>query len=1189
MSKGKYDKISNYNLSYENFLEAIAEFEGFITGISNNDIFLFISDAEDYNKINTAIESTRDKELDFFVKNIAARILDRTTGTYFFNDMFNGNVQDTYFKLIAGNTSPKNKLVNLLTQRVHDSFDSIFGQSTGMGKYLHIIGPNGDNNVVTSTANNAFQNCVPIIGDDTTSLNMSNTIKYYDVSDLQKNSQLDAAGTPVYNDVDGVSTPKEYYSGATYDGTPKQPEINKNRIGDRFNRPNLCGLVFRHPKASWSARNKSHLPIFFNAINAIEMSRCVPYIDIRIVTRKYGESDDDIGDLSQVKFMRFIKKKGGKFDLDDDIGFGDYSPVNNSESAAEEKVNNLKLDYSYMDIFTTPQTFSNANINKESGNMFAKNGNINDPILEPISPFLTLKSLNVNITGAGFGLMASKRGSLSFKLHDRSRLTDLAPLLSTTQFATTKIIIEYGWNHPEGGVNSDNVIGKYLDALKERSVFQVVGSDFKFSEGNTIDIDVDLTAYGFRQTERVHCGMGPEVPLNVLEDFIEKATSDAIKSLKKKNGEVNNQAPEIRQKIKTNSRSARSLSAAISWSAYEEIAGSIKNKDKDNVLLEKLKTILIPNKNASTEDSINDLSGVIAAELEVKNAISRVFGKLNDINNTTPKTDGFCISTVTGANIKTASVDSDQGVQASLGKILSHFIGHPLAATCLYDEVQMVFYPMNHHAAGGRVHTTASFPIPAKILEEKVIERIKRNNHLSVKAFFTLIEKIVRDKNLPVYGVSDLYKSETALKSVKPAEFKDIMMAKIITKDITGLGVDEDLDKELLDLLQSSAELTDETFYDKLTKKSEVTQKDLAIIANNKNISQLAKADPAYRAKKPNGPTSFTFTESVGTTEGTPQTLDVEVNLATAEIELTKARESGAKLKQERDSLLVLSKRYKKIKSALIADAIATRKTALSERCAELYGSDGLTDLYPAEDKFVRPNITIDYEVIDVIKPPSEGFTDDETDASSKGLYEDKQILRVHVYDEEGVSDPEQHTLLNTLIEGVSNKVIGGEEYAGLNEKIKNLSFNQVKQLIKRAYPTIIYGAQNSTINNISVSSNTSGELANVIMVESYGNLRNGQVDGHNHESEFESAILFPNTVTVEMMGMPMIGRGNSIFIDFGTNTSVDNIYTVKNVSHSLSAGSFTTSVQAVPSNMGAISSFKERIAKSITAIEKNT
>ena len=114
---------------------------------------------------------------------------------------------------------------------------------------------------------------------------------------------------------------------AEFDKDVKLPKINQHQNGDRFTRPNLCGMVFRHPKASWSSRNKSHLPIFFNAITPVEMSRCVPYIDIKIVTRQYG-ANKKIGDLSQVKFMRFTRKNGkdNEYVLDDAVGFGSANP-----------------------------------------------------------------------------------------------------------------------------------------------------------------------------------------------------------------------------------------------------------------------------------------------------------------------------------------------------------------------------------------------------------------------------------------------------------------------------------------------------------------------------------------------------------------------------------------------------------------------------------------------------------------------------------------------------------------------------------------------------------------------------------------------------------------------------------------------------------------------------------------------
>ena len=140
-----------------------------------------------------------------------------------------------------------------------------------------------------------------------------------------------------------------------------------------------------------------------------------------------------------------------------------------------------------------------------------------------------------------------------------------------------------------------------------------------------------------------------------------------------------------------------------------------------------------------------------------------------------------------------------------------------------------------------------------------------------------------------------------------------------------------------------------------------------------------------------------------------------------------------------------------------------------------------------------------------------------------------------------------------------------------------------MRQYIKRTYPTIIYGSAGSTVRNLSISANTSGQMANILMVESYGNLKQAQVGGINSETSFESVTMFPNTVSCTLMGMPMIGRGNTIFIDFGTNTSLDNIYTVKNVTHTIRAGDFSTTLELVPSNMGAVQGFAKNIAKMIS------
>ena len=1219
--KGKYDKISNYNLSYENFLEAINEFEGFVMGVSNNDIFLF-TDSKDIKEIRSQIETANREDKDtqninHFTKHVASRLLDRTTGTYFFKDMFNGNVQDTYLKMVAGF---KDTNVEQITVALQLGLKQLTGGANeGLGRYLHIIPPTADQFALDANRNNAFEDCIPKIltEEETTQLNMSNTIRFYNASKVRTKFLTNSTTGELeqVEDENGILTPKEYYSSAEFeDKEPKLPEINTKSDPDRFDRPTLCAMVFRHPTASYMSRNKSHLPIFFNAITPLEMSRCVPYIDIRIVTMKYGEKARKVGDLSQVKFMRFLRNsKTSNFELDDSIGFGAYTPVNEATAGAENKLNDMKIDYSYMDVFTTPATFNNAKINREQGKIFRKNGNVNDPVLNPIMPFLTLKDLTVSITGAGFGLMASKRASLSLTLHDRSRMVDIAPLISTTQFATTKVIIEYGWNHPEGGVNSDNVIGKYLNALKERSVFQVVGTDYRFGEGGTVDIDVDLAAYGFKQTERVHAGAGPEVPLNTLSNYIEKATADILKSKRNEFGdEPPAEAPQILQEIKTNSRAARSINAMISWEAYSKIAENLKNNNKDDELLRIIKTVLLTSPtdlndqkiddkieaaNNDTEDlsflngeppdqNPQDLSGVINSQEEINNSVARIFGKLEDIRSAN-QTDAFMFSTVTDGVIS-SEINKNATKEVTLGKLISHFVGHPLAASCLYDEVQLVFYPLNHHAAGARIHTTASMPLPVDVVYEKIVERLKQNSHLSVKSMFSLLEKIVRDKNIPVYGLADMYVTESDLKSRDPEKVTPLIRAAMQQNELEGLGLEEDSeqDKELLDLLNDNT-LTNEAFEEKVTKKSEIAAIDSQIKENAQILQSLKSQgfEPTVfqdenltTGPAPTNTGPFTVTDTSGASK---QYTTAQANALTID---------QAKLQQDRADLSKLKARYQSIKSALTKRAVNQRVKSVTRMCERIYKTDGVTDIFPAEGKFVRPNIALDYEVIDVIAPPTtdNGRRRFFQNKPQNGLLKNKQILRVHIYDEESVMDPSKYAVLQALIEGASHKVISGKNFQKITEYIAKQSFNDVKQIIKRSYPTIIYGANNSTVKNMSVSANTSGEIANVLMVESYGNLKNGQVKAFNYENEFESVVTFPNTVNIQLMGMPMIGRGNNIFIDFGTNTSVDNIYTVKTVTHSLSEGNFSTSLEVVPSNMGAIASFKDKLSNTIEKIRKN-
>ena len=69
-------------------------------------------------------------------------------------------------------------------------------------------------------------------------------------------------------------------------------------------------------------------------------------------------------------------------------------------------------------------------------------------------------------------------------------------------------------------------------------------------------------------------------------------------------------------------------------------------------------------------------------------------------------------------------------------------------------------------------------------------------------------------------------------------------------------------------------------------------------------------------------------------------------------------------------------------------------------------------------------------------------------------------------------------------------------------------------------------------------------------------------------------------------MGNPTISRGQEIFIDFGTNTSLDNVYVVDNVSHTIKAGEFITVCDMHVANQGMVFSTRSKAISKIKALQ---
>lgn len=1117
--------LSNNKLDHALMLEIVKEFRNHIAGggTSNNLVSFIDDEAGDHAALaKTFISSMAmgtdqsESQKQYYKDTYLSSILDNTTGAYFMKDIISGEpFINVDAKTLTSNDSGAKlgDYLSIVYEKVESGLENANVKNDNDPHFLELDG-------VKSSDYASMVRVVTPQKSEYTSTALSSLVSLD--AEYFQSSSVDTKGVEKKVAIKGhfakpITSPETVYINGG--------EANKIP-GDssRKDSPGLGAFVIKTPEIGFGSRNDEQLNIFFNGITPLEMSRCTPYINLAVVT---NEMDGMPKNLNNVTFMRFIKQgTGGGFVLDENIGLSTMEPygfkdINTlfSNNIFEETVGK---DISLMDIFTAPQTLANPDINNGptdlGGTLYGSK------ILDPITPFLTLNNLSIDISGMGSALFSSKVGTMQLTLHDRSRLPDISHLVAANQFGSTKIVIEYGWSHPEGGIESENIVGKFLNSLRDRSVYTVKSSNFSFSDGNTVKISLNLACFGSDESRSISCASGAKIPLatfktsitRIVEDILKRHASQAGSAgLPGFSGQVGDKAKselrEVRHLMRIGQRNTIGPNAMITYKQFSDLVSAYEsaNSNKDSadptIFRNSLANMLGPegkplvgDGEVITSDALKDR--IEAAKLEdTKDATSLIYGKLyaltdgypavNDSNglyNTDPFKKAFC-----------SFVDWEkelwQAGTVTLGKIMCSFVGHSLAMSGLFDEVQMFFYPFNELSGGARKHTTASLPIEKNLLKKIVAKKLAKSPRLSVNGFFNLIErKIIRDRGISAYGISAAI-----------AEFEQ---------------TEDEVEKMMEDF--------------KIWKAS---------------------------------------------TEGVEAGEDVQK---------TKAAEIQDRISRARE----------------------IKKEGISAACRAIYEKDGGV---PAEPKFVRPNISMYIE----------SLTKLHTDKENKDLKEDsgqnptkagadytKTICRVHIYDEQTSKRPQEALINSLLSEGSAGKVIvkgiggsdevlnaylkaeegtletGSKFQQALMTYVKKADAYVLKEAVKRGYPSITYGASTGVIKSVSVSSNVSNNISQTIMISSYAN-RNNPQDVGSSSDQFDEVTIVPATITVEMLGNVLIQRGNQIYIDFGTATTLDNLYSVKSVKHNISAGNFTTSVDLIFAGQGDITSLRGKIEDAITLL----
>lgn len=122
-------------------------------------------------------------------------------------------------------------------------------------------------------------------------------------------------------------------------------------------------------------------------------------------------------------------------------------------------------------------------------------------------------------------------------------------------------------------------------------------------------------------------------------------------------------------------------------------------------------------------------------------------------------------------------------------------------------------------------------------------------------------------------------------------------------------------------------------------------------------------------------------------------------------------------------------------------------------------------------------------------------------------------------------------------------------------------SQGKLKEFIMKTMPYIIYGCAGTTIQTATLTSQNDPALSSVNMIRS----ANANPQRANGEQPGGLPIqIIPAELNVSCFGNTLVNFAQRIFIDFQTGTTVDNIYVVNGVSHTITQGEFKTDIKFV-------------------------
>lgn len=291
---------------------------------------------------------------------------------------------------------------------------------------------------------------------------------------------------------------------------------------------NIAIISTSDPFITPADANTDDVEMFLNYMPNHIASSLIPYLEVDFRMEKFVPVGADSG--SETRYKNYLNTPSTLRFLLGSIDAGDGKVFRSSDAALNRistdpqvqgqaagssppRIPPVSRAQAGMDLFFAPQTLTNMDALGPSPTRLVR--------AKPFTPFASIVDFDVQYSNAGSGAMVTKQAKLQMIIHDKSRISEISEFIrGPSGFGSAQVWVSFGWLCPRNPYNSDeDTYSKFInDKMHLEECFQVKNTSFSFDQSGKVNLTLELVGFGSSTTKKASIMLADEYH-NKLKQF----------------------------------------------------------------------------------------------------------------------------------------------------------------------------------------------------------------------------------------------------------------------------------------------------------------------------------------------------------------------------------------------------------------------------------------------------------------------------------------------------------------------------------------------------------------------------------------------------------------------------------------------------------------------------------------------